>query len=387
MQTQASSSALLKHMRAGRDDLVERQRVVASLEVQLTFVYDNWQEAQRLTYMRNGEPTSFKHGTVRAIIRHRQPPFPTGTQFRRKDGRVVTSIAAPAKVRDEGSGLEDSFQLSYPLGGACGSLVWPRCGWEVLHVPGLVQAVAVTYLDQDVPAPPGLPSASAYLDALRTANIQVMMLRNGASVSRAGPRPQHGADKAAKRAPSPASQHLVSFKDDFKRAAGLQQRSVLQWNHDVMLPTDIMYLEMVPHDETSNVGAALVMDGVLRAAGFLTPDNQLAPNCMDRVMFLYGDRLSVKRVEDLTPTFVARQAGSGEHQAERATVYLRAMSRVKQFPGDLHVLMHSLDLVFRVYYGGFLQARASRRPCHGPLTRTPPFPAYVAFRVCNDIAR
>ena len=114
-----------------------------------------------------------------------------------------------------------------------------------------------------------------------------------------------------------------------------------------------------PHDEVSTTGIALVVTGLLLTVGMLVSRGvgqgyRLANNALKRTLMLYGDRLSIVNVENLVPKLMNEQC-RGNTDDESATVLLQALSRVRMFPGDLHITMHMLALVYGLFYGGFLQ--------------------------------
>ena len=156
-----------------------------------------------------------------------------------------------------------------------------------------------------------------------------------------------------------------------------QEGAVKAWNPDCEKTTSLQYMKMSRHAESSKEGIGLVMHSCLDHGAFIVTredgmGHKLGPDAMRRYLHLYGDRYSIQAVENITPTLQALQ-GTSTTKELNATGYLQALSCVRFLPGDLHLLMHKLDVVFKLFYGGFLQPfqavlrwkRIQMDPVHG----------------------
>ena len=82
---------------------------------------------------------------------------------------------------------------------------------------------------------------------------------------------------------------------------------------------------------------------------------RLAKDIQHRLVYWYGDRKSIIQIMNMVPRLRNEEARANVDDADLATTLLAALRRVHLFPGDLHILMHMLHVIFRVYYGAFLQ--------------------------------
>lgn len=109
--------------------------------------------------------------------------------------------------------------------------------------------------------------------------------------------------------------------------------------------------------ETTKEGSAAVFLSVLVDAGFIVIDKgNIKPgiNCDDRTILLTGDRCTQVHITATKAHLIAKLAD--EKTSANAKTILKIFDRIHQLPGDLHVLMHSLDATYRLFYGGIIQA-------------------------------
>jgi len=145
-----------------------------------------------------------------------------------------------------------------------------------------------------------------------------------------------------------------------------QERAVQGWNPDVAKATSMMMLPMSPHKDDGGKEIAKVMQGLLSDIGFIRtnePEAEVgfdsgpvlspADGAMKRLFYVFGDRKTIFNIETMISSLVDLQC-SDEH-GDNASVMLAAMRRVRCFPGDLHLCMHLLVVVYGHYYGGFMQ--------------------------------
>ena len=220
---------------------------------------------------------------------------------------------------------------------------------------------------QAIPAPAratgGLMSTpDEYSRSVEAGQVAAMLLRCGPSLITAGRNSAVGTWQSERE--GTAVEHcfvsvVSKYKPKLQETKDFQGNAVKQYNPDVDKDSSMMFLKMSPHDEVSTAGIALVVIGLLLTVGLVVSRGdgkgyRLANNALKRTLFLYGDRLSIINVENLVPKLMNEQC-RGNTDDESATVYLEALSRVRMFPGDLHILMHMLALVYGLFYGGFLQ--------------------------------
>ena len=107
---------------------------------------------------------------------------------------------------------------------------------------------------------------------------------------------------------------------------------------------------------------------------------KLGESAEHRRIHAYGDCKTVDLAAGLASKLAERMAD--EASSENATAAAKAMDRISFWPGQLHVLMHWLCVVFLLFYGGFLQPiqAALRRK---NITRNP----IKNFRHSADLAK
>ena len=144
-------------------------------------------------------------------------------------------------------------------------LLWPAAGWSIGHSPGLSPQPELTYLDQGIPPPPGAAAQDLHLLALRRAATQGVLVRCTKSLITAG-------RQRAEGAPEPEGslhqrrcvQLLQRLRPTMQQARATQERAAQVWLKDDGNATEVMFLEMSPHEEVTKEGAALVLCGLLQ---------------------------------------------------------------------------------------------------------------------------
>ena len=120
----------------------------------------------------------------------------------------------------------------------------------------------------------------------------------------------------------------------------------------------------MPHDETTNVGAAKVILSMLRMVGILKCEDEasddvrkltLADDWEKRTFMLTGDGLSQVRARTLDDIISKDAHAYGEHHDTRI-ILKKALSRIVHVTGDLHGgNFHFLAAVYSVFYGSLIQ--------------------------------
>ena len=79
----------------------------------------------------------------------------------------------------------------------------------------------------------------------------------------------------------------------------------------------------------------------------------LVENIDKRRMRIYGDCLSMEKIRQVQTRVYSAITHPGK--AEFVRVILEALAQCQQGVGDLHIAMHMLVLIFKIYYPGMLQ--------------------------------
>ena len=196
-----AASTLRAWLRDREAGVVAAQVEAASAELELSASFDNFQKFTAQAFQRDGQSSTSLHMTVRALARHRQPLFRAGTLFRNGAGAVFVSIGMPRLLDG------DAFRVEYTVRPAAAAaarsdgvvhlqtaMPWPRAGWDIQAFPGMnpMPAGGLTYLRQQIPAPPRAADMSSYLAAGRAAGVHGILLRCGSSLRTAGRAPRGG---------------------------------------------------------------------------------------------------------------------------------------------------------------------------------------------------
>ena len=131
------------------------------------------------------------------------------------------------------------------------------------------------------------------------------------------------------------------------------------WNKSAPEVSMLMYLELSKFDEISNDGSVQVLIELLHDYGLIEKDTgnighySLVENIDKRRMRIYGDCLSMEKIRQVQTRVYSAITHPGK--AEFVRVILEALTQCQQGVGDLHIAMHMLVLIFKIYYPGMLQ--------------------------------
>jgi hypothetical protein len=117
-------------------------------------------------------------------------------------------------------------------------------------------------------------------------------------------------------------------------------------------------------DETKKEGTAIIMYEFLEAAGMLEYDGEkqkfkLGENWNQKWLLLVGDELSIRRCFEFMDDIFSvldRSKFTFKGAYLQAMLMKKLVKRIVPISGDLHIRFHLLDTVYRLFYGGFLQA-------------------------------
>ena len=381
MRIETSVSHLARFIEKNHTEAVEKQRALLKQEVEVDFIFDNYQRFTHLKNQRGGQSSTSQEGTVRVALRRMVRQWPAGTvlMFDGAEHTVLKSnIAADYHsceylVRSPtGPEVDDARQFSVTL---------PRERWSVDSSPGMKPHPAIIYVNQTLNLPPSmvtfsipgysrifsgiLPhgscgplrpmrpmSSSEYMNELRVVGRLVDLRAFASHFGLFEGRTGSGSQSKVAAILGPC-RSLLNQK-------GHQERAVAQWNPGAATgrASSIELMPMDPNREISKVEAAAVVMGGLQDFGFLQQSRVgLVPgeNVSHRRLHVTGDRLTVAQYNNMSITLVGKLCDP--MNASNARALLRVLERTVTWPGHLHVLFHMLCAIFRLCFGGFLQVK------------------------------
>ena len=155
----------------------------------------------------------------------------------------------------------------------------------------------------------------------------------------------------------------------FSQCYNYQLRETKSWRPEVK-KASVIVPPLMPHDETTNIGAAKVILTMLRMVGILKVSDdefsdgesitdvrklKLADDWYERTFMLSGDGLSQVRARTLDE-LISQSAHRYIEHHETRNVLKKALSRIVHVTGDLHGgNFHFLSAVYTVFYGALIQ--------------------------------
>ena len=122
-------------------------------------------------------------------------------------------------------------------------------------------------------------------------------------------------------------------------------------------PDKFIHFPLIGRDETTNEGMLMTNNAILTNVGLLRKMDKgqysLSENAPKRIIFLYGDALSVSLHGKIYDKILRRITQLGNR--EYIETLLSAQDRVVIQKGQFHQLMHHLGAIYTQFYGGFLQ--------------------------------
>ena len=274
------------------------------------------------------------------------------------------------------------------------------------HLPDGKPEVELTYLEQAIPSPYGMPPYELLLDIMATSFDSDDYLQFQPSIDQTGIRVDAYYEFMKILRTTRRLKHLVPFKPGhnfrFQHDEHTESMNVLQvskklkpnadkharriagdectWYHHLLkikyehpkvwrgtLPAAKLLIPPVsPEDETTNKGAAnvvmslLLLHGIVKAvdsdgANGDVSKMRLAPNYKEKYMMLVGDGLSQVRVKSLED-LVKNSSFWFSNQQETAHMIHEALGQVINITGDLHGgRFHFLASIYNLYYGSIIQ--------------------------------
>jgi hypothetical protein len=258
--------------------------------------------------------------------------------------------------------------------------------------------VSITYIDQNIPSPCGMPSfelvteytsdifnlkavpmsalqvdtSGRRVDAYARMVILSLTVRSLIHVVPSSQsRPFHFQPDGATEAMTKCnifrlnknklkdSTEAVSF---YGSAAAFQCQTTACWRGKVPIAS-LLIPPVSPEDETTNAGAAKVVLSLLVLYGIIEIKKTrgkeqfvLADNYKERKLMLIGDGLSQIRVKTFCTLMANKSYSNFDEEHENNEVIQRALGQIINVTGDLHGgCFHFLSALYSLYYGSLIQ--------------------------------
>jgi hypothetical protein len=371
--------------------------------------FDNWQCSVAKTYQQAGKSSIFQRATAMFLKKNKSFEIPIGSKMTSPSGvefRVVTCD----KVDNYGfliTGSVDNPPTKEVITDTitseidrihAGAVLWPDTGWHITAINGVDQFQPVEYVDQYIPAPiRARVPIGATLDDILFGDVEFTTVEDAESrvfttdeyheliLRQNRFQHLHNIYYSMKNMHSYDGDEVVHdvigdcVHDDLPRnyqkeaafveamdkcSAALDsikkfQSRVIKHVNPTARDRDLfIHFPLYKRDETSNEGMTMVSAtvhencGLIRKSG--NDDFVLQENATHRKVFMHGDGLTVSNYKRLEYKVARRSTEIGRE--DYVSTHLTALRRVMMQKGLFHELMHHAEAIYKLYYGGFLQA-------------------------------
>ena len=265
--------------------------------------------------------------------------------------------------------------------------------WMVVSMPGASHQVPITYIDQEVPSslrqriPAGLSDCDFVLgnrawmnDGPEAAGMEKLCPRKYVRTLESALRmieffryckrytQRHPAVVNPTSNDVPDEDPLLIFFRRFaklmKESPGLstnaysfQVNNLRFWNENYDAKSKFMWMRIIPRDEMKTDEFLLAMVDIFCSLGFIKEEADGSysriENSSRRIVFQFGDALSVQKWYNLAPHIVSKITEIGNE--EYVSMMMDAYDRFIICHDYLHENIHRLQVVFTLFYGGFIQ--------------------------------
>ena len=389
-------------------NLFESTREARQLAIQLKKIImhslDNYNQYHPYKTQRGGSSGIYHIGLVYNVV--------MALEFKRPIGTILKNLESNTYWRVKSSALPDFWRnmveleqvdatnhdiiitmapTTHPV-----SLTASSMDWMVISMPGASPQVPITYIDQVVPSsfrqyvPVGLSDGDFVL------GNRAWMDENDEPTEAAGmeklcPRKYVGLLKSSLRMMEffryckqyikrhPVADDAISEDDAdedpllsfFRQLEKLMkdsprlhtncrnfQKDCLQyWNKAYDAPTKFIWMPICPRDEMKTDEFMLAMVHIFCSLGLIKEEADgsysRVTNSSRRVVFQFGDALTVQKWYNLSPHIVSKITEIGKE--DYVAMMMDAYDRFVICHDYLHENIHRLQVVFTLFYGGFIQ--------------------------------
>ena len=151
--------------------------------------------------------------------------------------------------------------------------------------------------------------------------------------------------------------HSDSVKALFKCTKQFQRSTVHRWHPTIDEPTQSIYLGLIGIDESASKECGAITLDLLFRAGVLENDDgggwALADDWENRRIYLFGDAKTIENMTKFVRDMQDRKISYSMANLQ-SEIFLQALTRVVEMPGDWHTGLNMLASIYNLYYVGFL---------------------------------
>ena len=360
--------------------------------------FDNHQQVRTTKHQRGGYGSRCIKGTVRLARRNFKPIPPVGSVVVKRGSESVFFLVR-GYTRTGVFSSDVVIETQSFMGPQHFTIRWPNKDWTYVSIFGAEAMPQLTYVPQHIPRTfnmrffasiPFRRNVFAFHDdAQRDANGHMMPLPvawhmslirrsrncggffryltrppNRKATPAANSRPRHvpptHPDNPSLTDEQQAMIQLVDDDRDMLAIAKQYQRdyaSVI--NPHIREVAQLMLLRMSRFDEVTKEGALQVFIQLLYDFGLLdkhgnTANYKAVADIANRLVMLSGDCLSNDNMRAMDTKVRAQSTHLGLEDYVKQIIL--AMNQVRECPGDLHIGMHMVCVIFKYFYGGCIQA-------------------------------
>ena len=358
---------------------------------------DNYQEYHTVATQRENMTGFYHTGMVYNLVRMKEFNKPIGTVICNVDGSefvVLSSILVDSwtcrvvvRTKMVGPVKEDDHF----------TILLPCVGWRIKWMPGeSPQPAAIVYVGQEVPPslymlkPVGLLDREFVLGNRQWIGIQsnvdevekytprehvarleatqrlleIVRHNNLLEKERALPSLAATSDARAEIEMNRIETSYVAINKLFSEKPNMvdnienyQRDSIRSWNETCDAVDEYYWPAICPREEMSTDEALLAMVNIFEGLGMIEKAEDgnyvLASSACDRLLFQYGDVLTIKKWHSLEYYILRKMTTIGKE--DYVTMMMKVYKRFVKLQDYLHENIHRLQGIFKLFYGGFIQ--------------------------------
>ena len=400
MRLATTHDVVVKWMKGKYDVFAEKQRQIVRSCLSLSCAFDNWQKFVRNKFQRGHNAAGEERvGTTRFFRRNFEQEWPPKTVLSSPSGESVSIVSTKCIDRTHTSieyhvapvGLRhEPFFHQHRLAAAVerertrrtpGAVTLPSNEWSVASAPGLAQQPPVEYGSQVIPPPLGMTDYCTegnngfrrIFDGVPGDGDEVKPMDTGKYYSElslvqtigylhrfvsTGSLWLAGEGGEAKGSQGALQELAGQLRTGMSNITGSYQASaVKQWNKTIDEVALVEWMPMSKFWEMTQEGAADVVVELFEDYGlivFTDGGKTISHAVGGKTLIIYGDYLSMEHLGSMGVKLLESLGDASK--VDNARAILAALEHTHPCPGDLHIPMHKIDEIYRLTYGGFLQA-------------------------------
>ena len=382
------------------DDTRQVRVAVMQSKQYVSHASDNYQQWHPFSLQRDNTAGLMHNGMVFNLVMAREYLKPKGTIYLDPGGKkwevlssempdywtcvVTLRICAGQEVVTE----QDERTLGYER--STMDVQMPQMGWNIESLPNVTPRPSITYINQEIPSSirMNVPSnvsdchlltRQGYEITEETTDIETLSPRKYVSLIRAQRRLQEilqYCQQTAKLVTEPVNglsdtlagdvldTIFASLNTILKRTPSIrnnvysfQKDNLKEWNQAYVAVDKFIWLPICPREEMATDQALLAMVHIFEELGMIVKQDNgeyaLGDTTPQRMIFQYGDVLTIKKWHNLKYYILKKYTTIGKE--EYVSIMMETYKRFVKIQDYLHENIHRLQVIFKLFYGGFIQ--------------------------------